>query len=526
MSESYRLSRPLIFVLIAIALLALAARIIPQPRTIDDAYITFRYSRNIVDGEGFVYNPDTRTLGTTTPFYTLLMAAIGFITGSENYPWFALIVNALADAGTCVLLGLIIHRVTEQISLAAILGVIWALHPLSVTFAIGGMETSVVILWSVAATYFYFTKHNRTAAVFAALGILTRIDALIWVGPLMAHQLYTNWRSKHRAPWRSWLIFTAILLPWFLFSWFYFGTILSRSLSAKQVAYIVPEFHALTRLLQNIATPFFEHELIGIPAIIIGVLLYPELAAIGILRVSKQQPRLLPFLMYPWLYLIAFSIMNPVIFRWYLSPMMPAYLLSILIGLWVVSNGIASRLKQARALPVGFSAVGILLVGILLNAWTLHPDHGPDRPAPTMAWHQIELYYQQVGEALRRDCGITEDTVVAAGDIGAVGYYSRAHILDTVGLVTPEISNYYPLDPDLPIEGSNYAVPPAIIYDYKPDYIVFMEMFVRNGLAKESWFTDQYPEIAMIPTDFYGTGMIVYEHQTDHLCQPDISATQ
>jgi hypothetical protein len=226
------------------------------------------------------------------------------------------------------------------------------------------------------------------------------------------------------------------------------------------------------------------------------------------------------------LYLIAFSIMNPVIFRWYLTPMMPAYILSILIGLWVVSNGIASRLKEARALSVGFSAVGILLVGILLNTWTLHPDHEPDRPAPDMAWHQIELYYQQVGEALRRDCGITENTVVAAGDIGAVGYYSRAHILDTVGLVTPEISNYYPLDPDLPIEGSNYAVPPAIIYDYEPDYIVFMEMFVRNGLAKESRFTNQYPEIAMIPTDFYGTGMIVYEHQTDHLCRPDISATQ
>ena len=51
--------------------LALAARMIPGPRTIDDSYITFRYARNLLAGEGFVYNPGVRLMGTTTPLYTL-----------------------------------------------------------------------------------------------------------------------------------------------------------------------------------------------------------------------------------------------------------------------------------------------------------------------------------------------------------------------------------------------------------------------------------------------------------------------
>ena len=47
-------------IIVVLAALALAARALPGPRTIDDAFITFRYSRNIVEGEGFVYNPGVR----------------------------------------------------------------------------------------------------------------------------------------------------------------------------------------------------------------------------------------------------------------------------------------------------------------------------------------------------------------------------------------------------------------------------------------------------------------------------------
>ncbi len=66
----------------------------------DDAFITFRYSRNIIEGQGFVYNPGSRVLGTTTPLFTLLMAALGVVTGGQDFQWYAIAVSALADAGT------------------------------------------------------------------------------------------------------------------------------------------------------------------------------------------------------------------------------------------------------------------------------------------------------------------------------------------------------------------------------------------------------------------------------------------
>jgi hypothetical protein len=517
-STAVPFARGLSAALVLIALLALAARLVPGPRTIDDAFITFRYSRNLVEGHGFVYNPGRQTLGTTTPLFTMLMAGTGWLTGSDNYPWFALIASAAADAASAVLLALLVRRLAGHAAPGAIVGVLWAISPTSVTFAVGGMETSVAILWMVAAAYAYVAGRQGWMAFFAALGILTRVDALIWAGPLFAHQLVAAWparagRGRKWLPWRSWAICAVTLAPWYLFSAAYFGTLLSSSLSAKSVAYVVDDLQALVRLLQRVATPFFEYEAFGVPGIVIGFALYPALAAAGTLYAVKRQPRTLPFLLYPWLYVAVFSAMNPLIFRWYLAPLLPPYFVAIVLGVWGLAGAVAQTTRKPRLGLAASGALGALFVALSLNAWALRPDHGRDRPAPAMAWHKIELNYRYMAETLRRDFGISETTVVAAGDIGAVGYFSRAHILDTVGLVTPEMAAYYPLDRSLLVEGANYAVPPAIILDHLPDYIVLMESFVRNSLARDPQFTRLYAQVRFIPTDYYGTGMILYQRR-------------
>src|SRR5579864_960227 len=42
----------------------------------DDAFITFRYAKNLVEGFGFVYNPHEWVLGLTTPGFGLFSALI------------------------------------------------------------------------------------------------------------------------------------------------------------------------------------------------------------------------------------------------------------------------------------------------------------------------------------------------------------------------------------------------------------------------------------------------------------------
>ncbi len=61
--------------LVAVAILgAIIVRLVIGVQTVDDAFITFRYSQHIAAGEGFTYNSPQRVLGTSTPLFTLVAA--------------------------------------------------------------------------------------------------------------------------------------------------------------------------------------------------------------------------------------------------------------------------------------------------------------------------------------------------------------------------------------------------------------------------------------------------------------------
>ena len=82
----------------------------------------------------------------------------------------------------------------------------------------------------------------------------------------------------------------------------------------------------------------------------------------------------------------------------------------------------------------------VLLIALplagMLNAWSLHPDHGPNQPAPAMAWFKLELLYRQAADYLAPR--LTPSSRLAAGDVGVLGFYTPARILDTVGLNSPQ----------------------------------------------------------------------------------------
>ncbi|MGB6423212.1 MAG: hypothetical protein WBF05_15365, partial [Anaerolineales bacterium] len=42
----------------------------------DDPFITYRYAQNLANGLGFVYNQGSRVQSTTTPLFTIILAAL------------------------------------------------------------------------------------------------------------------------------------------------------------------------------------------------------------------------------------------------------------------------------------------------------------------------------------------------------------------------------------------------------------------------------------------------------------------
>jgi hypothetical protein len=500
---------------VGLCLLALAVRLVAGPRTIDDAYITFRYARNLARGLGFVYNPGEAVLGTTTPLYTLLMAA-AYGLGLHSLPAVAVVVNALADAATVALLYAMGLRLSRSRLVAVGVALAWALSPMSVTFAVGGMETSVVILFLVASFAAYGAGRARWSAVLIALAVLTRPDALIAalllfadmaLQPLLARDGAPPSVRLRRLPWAEGAIFVGVLLPWILFATLTFGSPLPQSVQAKVRAYHLRDFSALIRLLQHYSMPFFEHEVMGRFWPAIGLPLYLVLYTVGATRVTRRVGRALPMFIYPFFYAAVFGAANPLVFRWYLAPPLPFYFLGILTGLYALCMDISRRLGRPRAGARAAAILVVLLLGLSLNAYTLHPDHGPGRPAPEMAWFKLELLYEKAAGRIKPL--LEPGDVVAAADIGTVGWFTGAPILDTVGLISTEAVAYYPLDPSLLV--ISYAASPDLIRDRQPDYLVFLEVYVRKTLLPAPWFHDEYELLTRFDTDIYGSeGMLVF----------------
>lgn len=505
---------------LALFVLAVLARVLPGPRTIDDAFITFRYTRNLLDGLGFVYNPGQAVLGTTTPLFTLLLAllALPFGGAAANFPALALGVSAVADGLTTVLLYTLGQQLgSRNVGLATALA--WIIAPFSVTFAIGGLETSVYVLLLVGTMWAYLHGRVVLAAGLSAAAILTRPDAVLLAGPLLAwHALRSQPNVTHAAFWRqnakAIIVFLLPLLAWTAWAWLSFGSPIAQSVSAKSNAYRVDALGMLAALVNFYATPFLEHLTFGGAWLYIGLWLYPFLFIAGAWAVYKRQAHSLPFALFPWIYFVVFAIGNPLIFRWYLTPPLPFYILFIALGVHALAVQLAARMRSA-ALSAALAALLIALPSLcLLRGWTLQPAQAPLRLAPSMAWVELEHLYEEAARSLQPAIAASVEPIsVAAGDVGVLGYHlPEARILDLVGLNSKETLPYYPLDA-LYYGDFIYAVAPSLIMDERPDYVVILEIYGRYGLLQDPRFLQSYQRIQLLPTTIYGSdGLAIYQY--------------
>ncbi len=492
-----------------IPLLAIVMRLLPGPRTIDDAYITYRYARNLLSGHGMVYNPGEPVLGTSTPLYTLIMSGAGALSGGRgaDFPELSWALNAVLAALACSLL-MRLGRQLQAPSAGVAGALVWAIAPMSVTFDIGGMETALTIALMLGAFSAALGHRWVLAAGLGALGLLARPDTLIYVGPLAAERLRQalprSRLNQQQRPIGAYeiLAFAAPIGVWVILSTSIYGSPLPQSITAKVAAYQLPPEAAFIRLLQHYATPFLAHLTLGNWWIGAGLLLYPILFLLGSVETLRRQVASWPLLSFPLLYLATFSLANPLIFRWYLAPPLPAYFLGIFLGV--------ERVSRDLKLPRLGIAITLLAFALTAGGWTLSPDHGPSRPSPEMAYIELELLYEGVGREL--DSRLSEGQVLAAGDIGALGYVTDARMLDTVGLVTPVAVGYYPLQASA--YSINYAMSSDLILDEAPDYVVLLEVYGRNTLLQDQRIDDAYAQYRVFDTDIYGSeGMIVLQRK-------------
>ena len=236
----------------------------------DDAFISFRYARNLVDGHGLVFNPGERVEGYTNFLWTLELAGIWALFGvrpEHSAPW----LSVLFTAGTLVA---VLYQIARMPSLRHRGLIAWMSLGLlcgSATFAVwtsaGGLETRQFTFFIVAAVVLLSVHRGSRLGLLSAsfslgLASLTRPEGLLIAGCCIGWFVLQSmadasghdvsgaegkakrfpavvvWMLK-RADWRG---FACLALPFalmvsahFLFRWLYYGELLPNTYHAKFV---------------------------------------------------------------------------------------------------------------------------------------------------------------------------------------------------------------------------------------------------------------------------------------------------
>ena len=191
----------------------------------DDSYHAYIMAKNLVDGNGFVYNIGQRATATTCPLFTLVVAAGYFVI--RDMFFVSLLINIVFSALAFRILIKDYCRTSRQIicCLIALLG-----SASFVSYTTSGLENSM--LFFLGACFLnrnfsyerYDSKNMFAMAILISLIAMTRMDAVLIFVP-MALYAYLGRRDAVSFIKAVGLGFAGLLpfILWELFSTFYYG---------------------------------------------------------------------------------------------------------------------------------------------------------------------------------------------------------------------------------------------------------------------------------------------------------------
>ena len=220
---------------------------------IDDAFVSFRYARNLLEGHGLVFNVGERVEGYTNFLWTLELAALWGIFGlrpEHAAPWLSAACTAATVAATLWWMGRLPELKQRKLTAWMALGLLCS----SATFAVwtsgGGLETRqftlFVVLSVVCLSLYRRSRRGLTAASLSlAAAALTRPEGLLiaaccfawFIAQRMADGGGGN--ARPRLDWpgllRLALPFAVLIGAHFLFCYAYYGEWLPNTYYAKHV---------------------------------------------------------------------------------------------------------------------------------------------------------------------------------------------------------------------------------------------------------------------------------------------------
>ena len=377
---------------------------IKLPLASEDAYITFRYARNLAEGHGAVYNLGERVMGYTSPLWTK-WNALGILLTHDPVMW-SRVSSLGADVLTVLVVGAMLRRAFGNASAWAFT-FFFAAWPYFAAMSASGMEVNTMLAL-IAVTAAAIASGSPLAGLFMGMVAVMRPEGMV-----AALVLGVGAKNRDR------LIGLGLIAIGLAGTWLYYGSIIPQSVLAKSALYGTPGPWA-GRFWWEWALPFpmgrWPILAEGNQIFFLAVILAPAAwMGAGAVWAERRSPVALAAgaLIAVWL---GYAAVGVAYFPWYfLAPLSGVALLAA-VGL--------PRLVKGRAIPIACALY-------VLGAWSVVPMLYLGR-----AQHE-QVAFRGVADFLAQNAHPGD--AVMLEPIGLVGYRANVRIIDEVGLVSPQV---------------------------------------------------------------------------------------
>lgn len=442
---------------------------------IDDAYITLRYVQNLADAGSLSFHIGDHIYGISTIAYPLLLAVVKLVLPNVDLVAIDVGVNiALEYLCLVVLISLFIRLHTSTFAaLLLSLAVLW--NPIFLSSSQGGMETPLFLLWLLLAMV-VIDESLLLAALCAGMALMTRPEGSIAIAIVAAITFF------RRGPFSIYLILGAAVGIFAAFYFIGFGTLYPASVEIK---HLIGGKEPLYAFFYFLKAPALLIPLGSIPWPISALIVY-TIAAYGIAIWPSRNGAMIFGLGTIVFNLCLYGIANPPVWFWYPASYVTFVAIFFFYGLYIL-------LRQSRWL-----ALPLLLIWVALDVRWTYFTKGDLLDVYT---HRVREYREVIQE-LKHQHELTSSQSIFTHEIGAVGYYSMAHVIDAVGLINPSLA-HLGIVPDVH-QGVHYGLATqAFLEETKPDFIVLQSNLIaqdaKDTVDQQYRFLFEVPDSAIDP---------------------------
>ena len=503
----------------------------------DDAFISFRYIQNFVDGHGLVFNIGERVEGYTNLLWVLILSVFAFMKMNlQTVSQFLSIVFGVLTLVVTYFISELINvsppsaaikktktelKNNDVIYFDLIPSVLLVFTASFIFWAVSGMETTMFISFCLLGIYFYIKSKNSgfidyRFSVFIFLATLTRPEGIYFFGLILIHYLFFTFKEKKSDAFKilfskdnliTYSVYVVPVILYFIIRYSYYGYLFPNTYYAKtgfSSAYLNSGIEYFTKFLTSY--------------LIYGVVL------------------VLP------LYLFK---NKDTIFEVSLL-----YFLSICFILYVISVG-GDVLKQGRfflpVLPLIYILFAKFLTQLYYMLKSKQGTGGFAFPVIIVITAVICIYYyssqkENLVKDIESENGLVDKMkaagswfitkqqllgrpmTVAATTIGSVSYFagSEVNVIDILGLTDEEIAHNPKLIPEISEQSigwkeRNYNA--DYVMSRKPDYVYFSTGLKPSAYAERALFTTEdfnkyyFPYYALDKSS--GSSLEVYKRKSD-----------